>query len=421
MSRKDATAWVVSVCSGILREFQEATYRSDGAVTTHLVIRWKTGLPQDKDQPWYLATSLPLDNKTTNRRISDLYKLRFDIEELFRDAKNEHLGWSLAKTRITRADRLDRLILVAALAYVLLVAAGLWCRKHLDPRLWCTNHRKRELSAIAIAIAIARVMLDRIRQPWRPPVEALLANLATTEGNWGCVSLAHLFHTPPNTAHRVVSRFSSPRSSLGHLHGLPVQRIADPDSGASHAGTKCGRTRRRERLRPQAFRRSQRTWHRAGCEIRSQLRETTSSSGARGHRTFRVCMGAGVCRSPQITTAPVDCRGCVDRLAYYRRFVARGFATGGHRGGLGGCSGLSGCPELSDVDERLCDEIGCEAGEGLFELLGRFVRAGFDFAADAIDEVLADIGEAFELASHLRGGGEVRLIAAACCGGRGRR
>lgn len=82
---------------------------------------------------------------------------------------------------------------------------------------------------------------------------------------------------------------------------------------------------------------------------------------------------------------------------------------------------MSGCPELSDVDERLCDEIGCEAGEGLFELLGRFVRAGFDFAADAIDEVLADIGEAFELASHLRGGGEVRLIAAACCGGRGRR
>lgn len=166
---------------GMCRGFQEATYRSDGVVTTNLVIRWKTGLPQDKDQPWYLATSLPLGNKTTNRHISDLYKLRFDIEELFRDAKNEHLGWSLAKTRITRADRLDRLILVAALAYVLLVAAGLRCREHLDPRLWCTNHRIRELSAFAIA----RVMLDRIRQPWRPLVEALLANLATTEGNWG--------------------------------------------------------------------------------------------------------------------------------------------------------------------------------------------------------------------------------------------
>jgi hypothetical protein len=166
---------------GTCRGFKEATYRSDGVVATNLLIRWKTGLPRDKDRPWYLATSLPLGNKTTNRRISDLYKLRFDIEELFRDAKNEHLGWSLAKTRITRADRLDRLILVAALAYVLMVAAGLWCRKHLDPRLWCANRRIRELSAFAIA----RVMLDRIRQPWRPLVEALLANLATTEGNWG--------------------------------------------------------------------------------------------------------------------------------------------------------------------------------------------------------------------------------------------
>ena len=155
---KDATAWVVSVCSGSLRKNQVATL-------SVLVA----------------ATSPPLGGKTANRRISDRYKLRFDIEELFRDAKNEHLGWSLAKTRITRADRLDRLILVAALAYVLLVAAGLWCRKHLDPRLWCTNHRKRELPAFAIA----RVMLDGIRQPWRALVEALLANLATTEGNWG--------------------------------------------------------------------------------------------------------------------------------------------------------------------------------------------------------------------------------------------
>ena len=47
------------------------------------------------------------------------------IEELFRDANNEHLGWTLAKTRIRKAARLGRLILIAALAYVLLVALGL--------------------------------------------------------------------------------------------------------------------------------------------------------------------------------------------------------------------------------------------------------------------------------------------------------
>jgi hypothetical protein len=166
---------------GMCRGFKNATYRSDGVVTTNLVVRWKRSLPKAKDQPWYLATSLPLGNKATNVAISEWYKLRFDIEELFRDAKNEHLGWSLAKTRVTRADRLDRLILIAALAYVLLVAVGLWCREHRDPRQWCTNRRKRELSAFAIA----RVMLDRIRQPWRPLIDHLLTHLATPEGNWG--------------------------------------------------------------------------------------------------------------------------------------------------------------------------------------------------------------------------------------------
>jgi hypothetical protein len=166
---------------GQCRGFKDSAYRQDRAVATNLIVRWKKGLRGDKDRPWYLATSLPLGGQAVNVKLSELYKLRFDIEELFRDAKNEHLGWSLGKTRITRADRLDRLILIAALAYVLLVAAGLWCREHLDPRRWCTNRRKRELSAFAIA----RVMLGRIRQPWRALIDLLLASLATPEGKWG--------------------------------------------------------------------------------------------------------------------------------------------------------------------------------------------------------------------------------------------
>lgn len=166
---------------GMCRGFKNASYRSDSVVTTNLVVRWKRGLPPKTDGPWYLATSLPLGSKARNLALSELYKLRFDIEELFRDAKNEHLGWSLGKTQISTADRLDRLILIAALAYVLLVAAGLWCRDHLDPRKWCTNRRKRELSAFAIA----RVMLDRIRQRWWPMIDRLLDSLLNVEANWG--------------------------------------------------------------------------------------------------------------------------------------------------------------------------------------------------------------------------------------------
>ena len=67
-------------------------------------------------------------------------------------------------------------------------------------------------------------------------------------------------------------------------------------------------------------------------------------------------------------------------------------------------------------------QVGGEAFHGLVEFFGGFVGAGFDFTADAVDEVFADVGQALELASHLGGGGEVGLIAATGdggCGGRG--
>ena len=165
---------------GGCRSWRGVAYRRDGRVSTNLIVRWTRGLRGEQDQPWYLATSLPVGRRRA-RALSELYRLRFDIEELFRDAKNEHLGWSLGKTRITRPDRLDRLILIAALAYVLLVGLGLWCAAHYPPRLWASNNRAQELSAFAIA----RVMLRRVAQPVRVLIECLLTHLATPVGNWG--------------------------------------------------------------------------------------------------------------------------------------------------------------------------------------------------------------------------------------------
>jgi hypothetical protein len=169
------------LCKGQCFAWPDAEYRSDGVVKTGVIARWKRGLPAKKDEPWYLITSLPVKGKAQAIRLSELYALRFDIEELFRDAKNEHLGWSLCKTRIRRPDRLDRLILVAALAYLLLAGLGLWCRAHRPPRLWASNNRPRELSAFAIG----RVMLTRVVLRVKTLVDLLLRSLATTEGNWG--------------------------------------------------------------------------------------------------------------------------------------------------------------------------------------------------------------------------------------------
>lgn len=162
--------------------FANVQYRADGAVTTNLIVRWKRGLPIKSDGPWYLMTSLSI--KGGRRRVhelTDLYALRFDIEELFRDTKNEHLGWCLGKTRVTKADRLDRLILITALAYVLLMAAGLWCRANRPGRLWSSNNRENELSAWAIG----REMWRRIMVPLAAFIAVLIEAVKQVGGKWG--------------------------------------------------------------------------------------------------------------------------------------------------------------------------------------------------------------------------------------------
>jgi len=170
------------VCRGACELHQHVLYRRHDPVRQHVVIRWKKGLPRKSDQPWYLMTNVKLDCRPTQaaRRISDLYARRFDIEELFRDAKSSQFGYALGQTRITRPDRLDRLILILVLAYLLLIGLGLWARRNLPPRLWASNNRKSECSAFTVG----RLLIDQ-----RPTTRhrLLLELLATIRrmGNWG--------------------------------------------------------------------------------------------------------------------------------------------------------------------------------------------------------------------------------------------
>jgi len=53
-----------------------------------------------------------------------MYAKRMTIEELYRDHQNKRNGFSLRHTKITKAERLDRLLLIPALAYWLLVGIG---------------------------------------------------------------------------------------------------------------------------------------------------------------------------------------------------------------------------------------------------------------------------------------------------------
>ena len=98
------------------------------------------------------------DLEGTPAQISNWYAHRMDIEELFRDKKNKFNGWSLRHTRIIRADRLDRLLLILALAYILFCGLGLLARSRCRPSCW-TASSKNDCSIFTIG----RIMLEKLR------------------------------------------------------------------------------------------------------------------------------------------------------------------------------------------------------------------------------------------------------------------
>lgn len=152
-------------------------YRQRDPLRQHVVVRWKKGLPQHRDECWYLMTDLPQDART----LSDLYARRMGIEQLFRDAKNRRHGWSLRDTGITRADRLDRLILLLALAYLLLMGLGLCAAARYRSGFWAASNRRGECSAFRIG----QCVLTKLRLKIHLILQAVLATSESAMPKWG--------------------------------------------------------------------------------------------------------------------------------------------------------------------------------------------------------------------------------------------
>lgn len=160
------------VNKGDCRLLRSVEYRRFRPVVQNLVVRWLGGV----DEPWYLMTSL--DKKPA--KISQLYARRFDIEELFRDAKDKRHGWALRDTQVGRPERFDRLLLILAIAYLLMCGLGLCCKKRYRSGRWASNNRDGECSAFFVA----RIMLGHCTIRLKTALATLAAALATI-GNWG--------------------------------------------------------------------------------------------------------------------------------------------------------------------------------------------------------------------------------------------
>jgi hypothetical protein len=108
---------------------------------THKAVRTHIGIVQDKGhkEPWIIAMSEPPDYFKTMD-----YGMRWGIECMFSDLKSR--GFSLEETQLRYADRVERLVLVMALALYFAVSCGLWDRRQ-KPMPFEKNTRKKRSAA----------------------------------------------------------------------------------------------------------------------------------------------------------------------------------------------------------------------------------------------------------------------------------
>jgi hypothetical protein len=165
------------VYKGIAKVLKRVSYRSDGAVIQNVVVHWQKNLPTKRDECWFLMTDQP----GTAHQLCKLYGQRMTIEQLFRDDKSKRNGWSLRDTKITKPDRLDRLLLILAIAYLLLCGVGLIAKQQFTPSAWCSTNRDIECSIYNIGL----IMLDKIDAS-PPAAFAAVQDLSeAVSPNWG--------------------------------------------------------------------------------------------------------------------------------------------------------------------------------------------------------------------------------------------
>ncbi len=161
----------------IAKVLKRVAYRSDEAVTQNVVVHWRRHLPEKRDECWFLMTDQP----GTAQQLCRLYGRRMAIEQLFRDDKSKRNGWSLRDTQITQPDRIDRMLLILAIAYLLLCGIGLIAKTRFTPSAWCSTNREIECSIYTIGM----IMLEKINASPQRLLEAIMNLSELVAPNWG--------------------------------------------------------------------------------------------------------------------------------------------------------------------------------------------------------------------------------------------
>jgi hypothetical protein len=161
---------------GVAKVLRDVRCRADGAVAQHVVVRWKPGLPERRDECWFLMTDL----KGTAHQLCALYARRMTIEQRFRDGKSKRNGWSLRDTQLGTPDRPDRLLLVLAIAYLPLCGIGLIAQRTHKSADWRSGSKER-----CSVFRIGLIMLAKLKASPPQALAAVFDLSETVAQNWG--------------------------------------------------------------------------------------------------------------------------------------------------------------------------------------------------------------------------------------------
>jgi hypothetical protein len=103
-------------------------------------------------EPWVLATSVE-DNGPES--IVATYATRMQIEETFRDAKSSRFGWAMDAACTARPERVEIMVLLAALASLLILMVGISAEG-------AGLHRKYQANTISSRRVLALTTLGRL-------------------------------------------------------------------------------------------------------------------------------------------------------------------------------------------------------------------------------------------------------------------
>jgi len=113
---------------------------------------------KDAREPWLLVFNLPEKFMKSAQTAVNLYSQRMQIEENFRDTKNNKLGIGLECANSKSVERFDNLLLIAALILYILWCIGCTAvMKKLHYSLQANTQKKRMVLSI---ITIAREIID---------------------------------------------------------------------------------------------------------------------------------------------------------------------------------------------------------------------------------------------------------------------